>query len=358
MKAAGVATAGALGGLAGYSGGAMADAQSGGNQTVTVPFLSANAVENADIQNHYQSSMEDFAQKNDNYQVDLQTASYGDIQQALSSRVQNNNPPALAESGGLGLQFFRNDQLADHTSFLEQSDSLPDDLTTAGQQVAEFRGEYWSIGAIRNTNSNLGIRPKTFSQVGIENPMEEAEHVEQVLRHAPDHRPGTGYHRLRGDRCPGRPRILLGLCAHGVRRRDRPVDPWRRTDPTVIINNQDMEEERQKTDGMIKACVNLADQFSSDEAATRGDEEIPALMMSGRVASFNYALATANRWYSISQNAQIGWNGGQGDFMLLPHPRLDEEFGNAIGIDDLSGHSGEHGGHVWALNSATLSSTT
>jgi len=130
------------------------------------------------------------------------------------------------------------------------------------------------------------------------------------------------------------------------------TDPWIRgegTDPTVIINNQDMEEERQKTDGMIKACVNLADQFSSDEAATRGDEEIPALMMSGRVASFNYALATANRWYSISQNAQIGWNGGQGDFMLLPHPRLDEEFGNAIGIDDLSGHSGEHGGHVWAL---------
>jgi len=131
-------------------------------------------------------------------------------------------------------------------------------------------------------------------------------------------------------------------------------DPWIRGDganPDVVIGNEDMEEDRQKTDGMIKACVNLADEFSSDESAQRGDEDIPSLMISGRVASFNYALATANRWRSVSEDVQIGWNDGQGDFMLLPHPKLDADFGNAIGIDDLSGHSGEHGGHVWGHSS-------
>lgn len=347
MKAAGVASAGALGGLAGYSGSAMAD--SAASQAVSVSFLSANAVENSDIQDHFQSSMEDFAQKNSQYQVDLQTASYGDIQQALSSRVQNNNPPALAESGGLGLEFFRNDQLVDHASFMEESDSLPDDLTAAGQQVAEFRDEWWSIGAIRNTNSNLGIRPKTFSQVGVENPMEELQTWSQfyeVLQRIDQQQNIIAYEET------GTPGDLESYWGYARTAYTGGTDPWIRgpgENPDVVINNEDMEEDRQKTDGMIKAGVTLANEFSSDEAAQRGDEEIPSLMMTGRVASFNYALATANRWYSVTPDAQIGWNNGNGDFMLLPHPRLDEEFGNAIGIDDLSGHSGEHGGHVWAL---------
>ncbi|ERG99933.1 MAG: hypothetical protein J07HQX50_01087 [Haloquadratum sp. J07HQX50] len=29
-------------------------------------------------------------------------------------------------------------------------------------------------------------------------------------------------------------------------------------------------------------------------------------MISGRVASFTYALATANRWQSVDENVQIG----------------------------------------------------
>jgi len=321
----------------------------GGSETVTVDFLSANAVENGDIQSHYQSSMEDFASKNGSYQVNLQTASYGDIQQSLSSRVQTGNPPALAESGGLGLQFFRNDQLADHASFMEGTDTLPDDLTAAGQQVAGFRGDYWSMGAVRNTNSNLGIRPKTFSQAGIENPMEDLATWSQfyeALQTIDEEQDIIAYEET------GVPGDLESYWGYARTAYTDGTDPWLRgdgTDPTVVIGNEEMEEDRQKTDGMIKACVNLANEFSSAEAASRGDEDIPALMLSGRVASFNYALATANRWYSVDENAQIGWNDGEGDFMLLPHPRLDEDFGDAIGIDDLSGHSGDHGGHVWGL---------
>ncbi|MFD1634898.1 ABC transporter substrate-binding protein [Haloplanus ruber] len=369
----GAASAGAMGALAGCGGGGGGDGgdggdegdggdggggggdggdggdDSGGSETVTVDFLSANAVENGDIQSHYQSSMEDFASKNGGYEVNLQTASYGDVQQALSSRVQSGNPPALAESGGLGLQFFRNDQLADHTSFMEGTDTLPDNLTNAGQQVSEFRGDYWSMGAMRNTNSNLGIRPKTFSQAGVENPMEDLATWSQfyeTLQTIDEEQDIIAYEET------GVPGDLESYWGYARTAYTEGTDPWIRgdgADPTVVINNEEMEEDRQKTDGMIKACINLADEFSSAEAASRGDEDIPALMLSGRVASFNYALATANRWYSVDENAQIGWNDGEGDFMLLPHPRLDEDFGNAIGIDDLSGHSGEHGGHVWGL---------
>jgi len=353
----GVASAGAMGALAGCSGGDGGDGggdgsdggDGGGSETVAIDFLSANAVENGDIQSHFQSSMDDFASKNDGYEVNLQTASYGDIQQSLSSRVQSGNPPALAESGGLGLQFFRNDQLADHASFMEGTDTLPDDLTAAGQQVSEFRGDYWAMGAIRNTNSNLGIRPKTFSQAGVENPMEDLATWSQfyeTLQTIDEEQDIIAYEET------GVPGDLESYWGYARTAYTGGTDPWLRgdgADPDVVIANEDMEEDRQKTDGMIKACVALADEFSSEEAASRGDEDIPALMLSGRVASFNYALATANRWYSVDESAQIGWNDGEGDFMLLPHPQLDEDFGDAIGIDDLSGHSGDHGGHVWGL---------
>jgi hypothetical protein len=270
----------------------------------------------------------------------------------MSSRVQNGNPPTLGESGGLGLQFFRDDQLVDHAAFMEESDSLPDDLTAPGQQVASFRGDWWSIGALRNTNTNLGIRPKTFSQAGIENPMEDLKTWSQfydALQTIDQEQDIIAYEET------GVPGDLESYWGYARTAYTEGKDPWIRGDganPDVVIGNEDMEEDRQKTDGMIKACVNLADEFSSDESAQRGDEDIPSLMISGRVASFNYALATANRWRSVSEDVQIGWNDGQGDFMLLPHPKLDADFGNAIGIDDLSGHSGEHGGHVWALEQA------
>jgi hypothetical protein len=35
--------------------------------------------------------------------------------------------------------------------------------------------------------------------------------------------------------------------------------------------------------------------------------------------------------------------------MLLPHPKVDPEFGSNFGISDLEGVEGEHGGHMWAL---------
>ncbi len=366
----GAAGAGALGALAGCSGdggdgdgggggdggdggdgGGNGGGDSGGSGTTSVTFVSANAVENADIQTHFQNSMEDFASKNEDYQVDLQTASYGDIQSTITTSVSSGNVPAFAETGGLGLQYLKQGRLVDHSRFMEESDTLPDQLTEAGKQVTNFRDYQWAVGAIRNTNSNLGIRPQTFSEAGVENPMEELATWSQfyeVLQRIDENQDIIAYEETG---VPGDLESYWGYCRTAY---TGGTDPWIRgsgTDPEVVIANDDMDD-RPKTDGWIKGCVQLANEFSSDEAASRGDEDIPSLMLSGRVASFTYALPTANRWVSVDENVDIGWNGGDGDFMLLPNPRTDPEFGEMIGNEDLQGVEGEHGGHVWGLEQA------
>jgi ABC-type glycerol-3-phosphate transport system substrate-binding protein len=352
----GAAAVGAMGSLAGCTGGEDTGTggsdDSGGTDTTTFTFISANAVENADTQDHFQDSMEDFAAKNEGYEVDLQTASYGDIARTITSTVGAGNPPAMAETGGLGLQYLKEGRLANHDRFMSESASLPDDLTAAGQQISNFRGYQWSIGAIRNTNSNLGIRPKSFSEAGVEEPFSDLETWSQfydALQTIDEEQDIIAYEET------GVPGDLESYWGYARTAYTDGKDPWIRgdgTSPEVVVANPDMEEDRQRTDGMIKLCVSLADEFSSDEAAARGDEEIPALMVSGRVASFTYALATANRWRSVSEDVKIGWHDGEGDYMLLPNPKLDAEFGDAVGIDDLAGHTGDHGGHVWALEQA------
>ena len=333
-------------------GGTETGGQNGGSESVTIDFLSAQAAENSSIREHFQQSMQDFQEKSGNVTVNLQTASYSDIRSKLASTVQAGNPPALAESGSGGLQFYFNDQLVDHTKFFEETEGFPDNFTVPNQEVAQFRGEWWSAGALRHTNSNLGIRPKTFSQVGIENPLEDLATWSQfydAISQIDEQMDTIAYEEtgVAGD--------LESYWGQARTAYTGGTDPWIRgdpEDPDVVINNSEMEEDRRRTDGMIKNCITLANQFSSQESASRGDEEIPSLMLTGRVASFTYATPTARRWFAVKEDAQIGWHGGDGDFMLLPNPKLDSGYGDKVGIDDLSGLEGEHGGHVWALEQA------
>lgn len=356
---AATAATGALGALAGCSGGnggggsggggnGSGGGDSGGSEGVTIDYLSAQAAENADIKSHFQDSMKVFEEKNSNVTVQLQTASYGDIKSKLSSTVSSGNPPAFAESGSGGLQFYFTGEIPDHKPFIEGTDGMPDDFTTANRESAQFRGEYWAAGAMRHTSSNLGIRPKTFSQVGVSDPMEElktwsgfleaARKIDQQTDTIAFEQTGVG-----GD--------LESYWGEARTAYTGGTDPWIRgdpTDPTVVIGNDDHEDSN-KTDGMIKNTVKLAKQFSSQESASRGDEEIPSLMVTGRVASFTYATPTANRWRSAKSDVKIGWHDGQGDYMLLPNPRVDPEYGSNFGIPELEGVEGQHGGHVWAL---------
>ncbi|RDI70125.1 ABC transporter substrate-binding protein [Halopelagius longus] len=363
---AATATVGALGGLAGCSGeqgggtpepkegggGSTGEtgSDSGGSESVTIDYLSAQAVENSAMKSHFQESMKTFEEKNGNVSVSLQTASYGDIRSKLSSTVSSGNPPTFAEAGGGGLQFYLNDKVPDHKPFIESTDSLPDDFTAANKESAQYRGEYWSGGGMRNTNSNLGISPKLFSQAGVSNPKEELSTWSGFLdavKRVDQQTDAIAYEET------GVPGDLESYWGYARTAYTDGTDPWMRPgdnpdNPTIVVGN-DEHEDQGKTDGMIKTCVKMANQFSSQEAAQRGDEDIPSLMLTGRVASFNYAVPTASRWTATKDDVKFGWQGGNGDFMLLPHPKVDPQFGQNFGISDLEGVEGEHGGHMWAL---------
>ncbi len=365
---AATAATGALGALAGCSGGGGgggggggdggsgggsgtgtgSGGDSGGSESVTISYLCAQAAENADIKQHFQESMKTFEEKNSNITVKLQTASYGDIKSKLSSTVSSGNPPAFAESGSGGLQFYFQDKIPDHTPFLEQTDGMPGNFTGANKEAAQFRDEYWSGGAMRHTSSNLGIRPKLFSQVGVSDPFKELKTWSgflDALRKIDKQTDAIAFEQT------GVYNDLESYWGEARTAYTEGTDPWLRgkgSDPTVVVGNDDHEDSG-KTDGMIKNTIKLANTFSSKESASRGDEQIPSLMLTGKVASFTYATPTANRWRAVKDNVKFGWQNGDGDYMLLPNPKVDPEYGKNFGIPELEGVEGQHGGHVWAL---------
>lgn len=369
VKGAGAAVAtGALGGLAGCSGedtgqdntdnqntgdqDTTEDNSDGGSQsTTTINFISGMAAENSDIRNHYQESMKDFQEKNGSVKVNLQAVSYGDIKTKLSSTVNAGNPPAIAEGGALGLKFFNEGMVPNHKSFYDSTEGFPDDLTTANVDSAKFRGDFWSGGAQRHTSSNLGINVPAFKKAGVTDPKKDLatwsqfydylEKIDQDQDIIAWEETGV-YNDLESYWGEARTAYTEG------------TDPWIRgegTDPTVIVGSD--HEDAPKTDGMIKNCINLAQKFSSEKSASRADEAIPSLMLTNRVASFAYATPTANRWRQVKSDVKFGWQGGDGDVMLLPVPKLDAEYGSKVGISELEGLSGEHGGHVWSLEQQT-----
>ncbi|MFC7130672.1 ABC transporter substrate-binding protein [Haloferax chudinovii] len=370
QSAAAASTVGALGALAGCSGGGGENTDSGsdsntdsgsdsntdsgsdssGSESITIDYLNAQAAENSSIKSHFQESLSTFEEQQGNVTVKLQTASYGDIRSKLASTVSSGNPPTMAEAGGGGLQFYLDGKVPDHSPFIEGTDRLPGDYTAANLDSAKYRGEYWSAGGMRHTNSNLGINPKLFSQVGVSDPASELSTWSGFLdavRQIDEQTDAIAYEET------GVPGDLESYWGYARTAYTGGTDPWMRQsddpeNPTIVVAN-DEHEDQGKTDGMIKTCVKMAHEFSSSESAQRGDEEIPSLMLTGKVASFNYAVPTANRWRAIKDDVQFGWNDGEGDFMLLPHPKVDADFGSNFGISELEGVEGEHGGHMWAL---------
>lgn len=346
LKVTGAAgAAGALGALAGCLGG---NGSGGGSEDVTVQYLSAEAAENSQTKPHFQQSCQRFSEQA-GVTVNLQTASYSDVRQKISSTVSAGNPPALAESGGAGIPFFLDGKVPNHAQWVEGSD-YPDRWDKAATDTANYRGDWWSGGPLRHTHSHLGIRPKMFSQAGVSGPEQLQtwsgflDALNQVQNEFPDaiayEETGVG-----GD--------LESYWGQARTAYTEGTDPWIRGDPTnpdVIINSDG--EDGRRTDGMMKNTVMLANKFSSDSSAKRGDEEIPSLMLTDRVASFNYMTQNFSRWRAVKEDVTFGWQNGDGDVMALPHPKLDADYGSNMGISELEGLEGQHGGHAWSLEQA------
>jgi ABC-type glycerol-3-phosphate transport system substrate-binding protein len=362
LKIAGVTTAtGALGTLAGCAGdgdgnggggggnggGNGGNGGGGGSESVTINFLSANAAENSKIRQHYGDSMKLFEEQKGNVNVALQTASYGDVKTKIASTVQAGTPPALAEAGSAGLALFREGKVPNHGPWIKETEGYPKEWTAANQAAANFRGEWWSGGAPRHTNSNLGINPKLFSQVGVKDPHSELKTWSGLLENLKKVDEQTDAYAYE---VTGAWNDLESYWGEAHTSYTDGTDPWIRgdpKDPTVIIGGD--HEDSPKTDGMIENNIKLAKEFSSSKAAARTDEEIPALLLTDRVAAFSYATPNVTRWTTVKPDVKIGWHGGEGDFMLLPNPKVDPEYGANFGISDLEGVKGQHGGQLWAF---------
>lgn len=291
--------------------------------------------------------MRTFEEEQGNVQVNLQTASYGDIRNKLASSVQSGNPPTFAESGSLSLQFWNSGDIPDHDPFIEGEEGLLEDWTGLNKQVAEFRGTFFNGGAPAGSGRGLAIRPKLVSQVGISDPLEEMatwsqtlDVIERLQDEFPDIIPWEE---------TGTPPDLESYWGEARTAYTDGDDPWIRgdpTDPDVLVN------EEPATDGMIINCVKLAREYSSDESAGRPDEEMASIMLTDRAAMVPHGFQGWTPFTNVKEDAEIGWADGEGDVMLIPLPKVNPEYGSDIGIPELEGIQGEHGGHVSALEAS------
>lgn len=360
---------GALGTLAGCGGGSgeqeqtetngAEDAADGGTEepsdggteeTVKIPFLSATFVENTTTRELFKESMRRFEEQQGNVEVDLSGAAFGDIKEKLASSVQGGNPPTIAQAGSLGLEFFEQGKVPSHESWLQETEDLPDEWHAVNKETSNYRGEWWCGGAAAHTVWGLAIRPKLVSQVGVSDPEQEFKNwsgLYDTVQRVDDELDTIAWEETG---------TVFDLESYWMEARTAHTggaNPWIRgdyTDPEVVINNG--KESGSRTDGMIKNCVQLADDFSSPESPNRGDEEMPSLMLSDRSAIYPHGVQSWTAFTAIQEDATFGWQDGSGDFMLLPMPKLDPDYGTTVGISELEGLQGEHGGHVSGLEAA------
>jgi len=376
MKATGAAAAtGALGALAGCTGdggdggdggggdggaggggdggdgggGDGGDGDGGGSETVEISYLSAKAAESSAVTTKFKNSMRNFESQQGSITVNLQTASYGDIKNKLSSTVGAGNQPALAEAGTLGLSFFFDGTVPAHSTWIEETEGYPDEWSVTNQTAANFRGEWWSGGAPSGAVRGINIVPKLVSQVGVTDPFEEMSTwsgVYDVIQRIDSQLDTIAWETS------GVYNDLEGYWAKARTSYTNGNDPWIRGDPT---NPEVLVGEEPATDGMIKNTIKLANEYSSVNAATLADEEKANILLTGKAAIFSHGGAGIETWTSVKEDVNIGWDGGEGDVMYIPDPKLDPEYGSRIGISELEGVEGAHGEHVSALeNSHTV----
>lgn len=314
--------------------------EGGGQETATIQFLSGLAAESSATKEHVQSGVTDFESRRGNVEVNLQVVSYGDRNEKISSTVAGGNAPDLAESGALGINFFQDGRVVDHGSYIEETEDLPESWTKATREAARFRGEWWSAGQNRQGTTMMCVRPKLFKSAGVSDPsqFETWTGFRRAVQKVHEEHPDTIAFEETGAKFDLE-------CYWGEARTayTEGADPWVRGDPE---NPEVLVGEADRTDGMIKNTLDLAQSYSSDGAADRNDEEIPPLMLTDKVASMTSCLATIQRWKTVKEDVEFGWDG---DVWTGPHPRLDPNYGDEFGIDELAGHEGQHGGHAWAL---------
>jgi ABC-type glycerol-3-phosphate transport system substrate-binding protein len=274
--------------------------------------------------------------------VKLQGVSYGDLANKLASTVNAGNPPDLVEGGTNTLALFQQGEVPNHGSYIQEKAGYVDDMTPSNITSAKYRNEWWSGGGNRMGNTMMDLNVDMFKQgAGIQDPETELETWTDFRRAVEkvDEQYDVPAYEVTGT--PSDLEMYWGIARTAYTDGE---DPWIDVEdqgspdtPYVKIGKKD------RTDGMIKDVVNMAKTFSSSEAASRADEETPALMLTDRIGS-TYGLIEYSRYTTVDKNVKFGW---EGDIATIPLPRLDPNYGSEFDIPELANKEGEHGGHTW-----------
>ena len=360
VKSSGAIAAGALGSLAGCIGGNSDNGDSGGggsggknagsgsseggssgggSQTATISHMTGLGAETSATKGFFKESMKRFEETKGNVKVDLQFVTTSDIRQKLPSTMNAGNAPNIAESGTLGITFWKDGKTVDHGKYIEGSD-LVDNWNSANVVSSKYRGEWWSGGSTIEIIRLLGVRPKLFKEAGFDDPS-------QFEKTWTDYRRAlNSVQETFSDVFPyeesGEPNDLETYWAQAQTAWTDGKDPWFQGEqPWEDIEGSLLIGREGRTDGMIKNCVDLAKTYSSPTAPTRTNEEIPAMMLTDKVASFMTATGNSDPWTSVKKDVTFGWDG---DLYATPIPKLDPNYGAEFNLPDLEGKEGAYGG--------------
>ena len=361
MKGVSAATAtGALGALAGCSGNGGGggggggsenggSGQSSGQESVTIDYWSQFPTANPEVRKWYPTSLKRFEKMQDGkVNVQLTGVTPSGMLKKVRSAVEAGNPPDLSGRGELGIDLYPNGVTIDHSNYVKEA-NYSENMSQSAVGGAKFRDVWISMGRPASTVWMVGMRPKFFKQVGIDNPMDQLStwtDYRRALEKIKKNNSNVWAYEATG---AWNDLETYWAEAHTSFKGD---DPWMDTqdkgtpkDPHVKIG------QNPKTDGMIKNTVDIANAYSSKQAGSRGDEEIPSLLFTDRVGSYHYGLGGWKRYTTVNPDAKFGWDG---DVYEMPFPKLDPNYGQEFNIPELAGKEGMRGGFSPALGGTMI----
>ena len=326
----------------GGDGGGGDGGDGGGMETVSISFWSGLAAENTALTDHFNDSMDNYEEMKGNVEVDIQPVPYSEVVNQLVSAVEAGNQPDIASSGAAGIEFFLNDVAIDHGPYIEEAEGIPDQWATFNNEAALYRGDWWAGGTVGANNTSLTLRPQIFKDAGYDDPneLDTWTAISRAFDDIQEQNPNVFPYEESG--------VWNDLESYWGQAQTSFTggdDPWIRGDPD---DPEILMGQGGPTDGMIKACVDRAQTYSSPNTASRTDEEMPALMLSDRVGANTTGFGNPQRWRAQDENVEFGWDG---DVWQGPIPKVDADYGAEYGYSELEGVEGEHGGSTSGMQS-------
>lgn len=343
--------AGAFGTLAGCLGegggdGGGGDGGGGGKETITLRYLTPDPTESPQHKAFYQKQMKRFEEREGNVKVDLQSMGWGTLAQKLPAMARNNTLPDVAMSGATGLQLsLEGDYLIDHGKFIKETEGIPENFHHATVSTMKYRDKWWSSGTMYTQATMGAIRPNFFKNVGVSDPseLETWTGFRRAIDKIDKQFPEVYAFEETGDSGD-----LESYWGEARTSYTNGTDPWMDvTDKGSYENPYVKIGKEPRTDGMIKNCIDMGLTYSSPKVASRTNEELPALMLTDRVAACLHTLGRTAPWTATKSDVTFGWDG---DIHVIPMPRLDANYGEEFNIDELAGKSGQPGGNGWGYD--------